>query len=72
MGRLTDRERQVLAAMAEGKSNVGIGQELYLSQKTVEAHIGSIFMKLDIPAAGDVNRRVQAVLYWLSAALTQA
>ncbi len=66
LDRLTERERAVLAAMAEGRSNAGIGQQLFLSRKTVEAHIASIFVKLDMPAEGDVNRRVRAVLRWLS------
>lgn len=65
--RLTDRERAVLAAMAEGKSNSGISQRLYLSPKTVEAHIASIFAKLEMPVEGDTNRRVRAVLRWLNA-----
>jgi DNA-binding NarL/FixJ family response regulator len=67
LDRLTDRERAVLAAMAEGRSNIGIGQQLYLSPKTVEAHIASIFAKLDMPVEGDTNRRVRAVLHWLNA-----
>lgn len=67
LDRLTDRERDVLAAMAEGKSNSGISQQLYLSPKTVETHIASIFAKLDMPVEGDTNRRVRAVLHWLNA-----
>jgi DNA-binding NarL/FixJ family response regulator len=63
---LSDRERQVLASMAAGKSNHGISQQLYLSEKTVETHISSIFSKLGIAADGTVNRRVHAVLHWLS------
>lgn len=63
--RLTEREHGVLAAMAEGRSNNGIGHQLYLSPKTVEAHIASIFAKLDLPAEPDANRRVRAVLHWL-------
>jgi DNA-binding NarL/FixJ family response regulator len=67
LDRLTDRERAVLAAMAEGKSNIGIGQQLYLSPKTVETHIAGIFTKLDMPIESDTNRRVRAVLHWLNA-----
>lgn len=67
LDRLTDRERAVLGAMAEGKSNIGISQQLYLSPKTVEAHIASIFTKLDMPIEGDTNRRVRAALHWLNA-----
>lgn len=67
VARLTDRERAVLTAMAEGRSNNGISRQLYLSPKTVEAHIASIFMKLDLPAEPDINRRVRAVVHWLNA-----
>jgi DNA-binding NarL/FixJ family response regulator len=63
--RLTERERDVLRLMAEGRSNAGIGRELYLSQKTVEAHIASVFAKLDMVPDADENRRVRAVLAWL-------
>ena len=67
LDRLTDRERDVLRLMAEGRSNLGIAQKLYLSQKTVEAHAAAIFTKLDLPVAADDNRRVLAVLTWLRA-----
>jgi DNA-binding NarL/FixJ family response regulator len=62
---LTDRERQVLALMAEGRSNQAIGQRLFLSPKTVEAHVHSIFTRLDLHAAPDDHRRVLAVLAFL-------
>ena len=67
LDRLTERECDVLRLMAEGRSNLGIAQKLYLSQKTVEAHAAAIFTKLDLPVAADDNRRVLAVLTWLRA-----
>lgn len=62
---LTPRERDVLALMAEGRSNHGICQKLYLAPKTVEGHVRSIFSKLDIVADADDHRRVLAVLTYL-------
>jgi DNA-binding NarL/FixJ family response regulator len=64
---LTAREREILALMAEGRSNRGICQKLYLSPKTVESHIHSIFAKLGIATAADDHRRVLAVLTYLRA-----
>ncbi|HZD24611.1 MAG TPA: response regulator transcription factor [Acidimicrobiia bacterium] len=63
--RLTEREREVLAAMAEGKTNSGISETLFMSEKTVESHVRSIFMKLDLHSDQHTNRRVLAVLQWL-------
>jgi len=67
MAELTARERDVLAHMAQGRSNAGIGQALGLSPRTVEAHVASVFQKLRLPAGEDDNRRVLAVLTWLRA-----
>jgi DNA-binding NarL/FixJ family response regulator len=62
---LTPREREVLALIAEGRSNRGICQSLWLSPKTVETHIRSVFAKLGIAEAPEDNRRVLAVLAFL-------
>jgi DNA-binding NarL/FixJ family response regulator len=62
---LTTREREILALMAEGRSNRGICQKLFLSPKTVESHVHSIFLKLGVTAAADDHRRVIAVLAYL-------
>jgi DNA-binding NarL/FixJ family response regulator len=64
---LTDREREVLTLMAEGRSNQAISQRLFLSPKTVEAHVRSIFTRLDLSATPDDHRRVLAVLAFLRA-----
>jgi len=64
---LTEREREVLALIAEGRSNYGIAEVLVLSPKTVEAHIGRILAKLDLDDAPDYHRRVLAVLAFLRA-----
>ena len=64
---LTDREREVLGLMAEGRSNSAISQTLFLSPKTVEANVGQIFRKLDLPPSPDDHRRVLAVLECLRA-----
>ena len=65
LGALTERERAVLALMAQGRSNSGLSAELCLSAKTVEAHVRSIFTKLDLPPATIDHRRVLAVLAFL-------
>lgn len=62
---LTDREREVLAAMAEGHTNQGIAEVLHMSPKTVETHTRSIFQKLDLLPGDDYHRRVVAVVTWL-------
>jgi DNA-binding NarL/FixJ family response regulator len=62
---LTAREREVLALMAEGHSNSAIGERLFIGQKTVETHIGTIFSKLELLPGQEVDRRVRAVLTYL-------
>ena len=62
MQRLTARERTVLAAVAEGKSNQAIAELLHLSEASVEKHITAIFQKLELEADGTGNRRVLAAL----------
>jgi len=64
--RLTAREREVLAAVAEGMNNAAVAAELIISDKAVAKHINSIFSKLDLGDADDTHRRVKAVLLWLS------
>jgi DNA-binding NarL/FixJ family response regulator len=67
LGQLTPREREVLALMAEGRSNSGIAARLTVSDRAVEKHISSIFWKLDLPATREDHRRVLAVLAWTEA-----
>ena len=62
---LTEREREVLSVMAEGRSNQAICRRLFLSPKTVEAYVRSVFQKLELTAGPDDNRRVLAVLAFL-------
>jgi DNA-binding NarL/FixJ family response regulator len=66
---LTPREREVLALMAEGRTNVGIAKRLFVSERTVETHVASILAKLDVTAGEDDHRRVLAVVAYLRAAL---
>jgi DNA-binding NarL/FixJ family response regulator len=62
LGRLSERERRVLELMAEGLTNTGIAQRLFLSERTVEAHVRHVLLKLDIPETAEGHRRVIAVL----------
>jgi DNA-binding NarL/FixJ family response regulator len=64
---LSEREVEVLAAMAEGLSNKAIGERLWISGNTVEKHVKSIFGKLELPASEDDHRRVLAVVRFLDA-----
>ncbi len=66
LAELTPRERQLLAEIAEGKSNAAIAESLVLTKRAVEKHINSIFAKLDLPEAQDVSRRVKATLVYLA------
>jgi DNA-binding NarL/FixJ family response regulator len=66
-GALNERERAVLRLMAEGRSNLGIGKELYLSARTVETHVTNVFAKLGLAASDADNNRVRAVLEFLRA-----
>ena len=63
---LTAREREILAHMAEGKSNAAIASALFVTERAVEKHTNSIFAKLGLAEVRDVNRRVKAVLVYLS------
>jgi len=65
---LTMREREVLELMAEGLTNTGIAKRLHVSERTIEAHVRHVLMKLDVPETEDANRRVLAVLAHLTAA----
>ena len=60
--RLTPREREILALLAEGRSNAGVARQLGISQRTVEAACAQVFQKLDLEPSPDLNRRVLAVL----------
>ena len=67
LAQLTDREREVLELMAQGLTNAGIARRLYLSERTVEAHVRHVLAKLDVPTHEEGHRRVLAVLAHLSA-----
>lgn len=62
---LSDREREVLAVVAQGHSNSAVAAVLFLSERTVEAHMRSVFSKLDLRDDGTTHRRVRAVVAWL-------
>jgi DNA-binding NarL/FixJ family response regulator len=64
--RLTPREREILALVAEGRSNTAIAESLGVTKRAVERHINGIFAKLGLPEDGDVNRRVKATLLYLA------
>lgn len=66
LSELTAREREVLAAVAEGKNNAAIGETLHLSEGAVEKHISSIFSKLGVSEEQDIHRRVKAALIYLA------
>jgi len=65
VSRLTPREREVLALMAEGRSNQGIADEIHVTLRAVEKYVSSIFTKLDMPTAPTESKRVLAVLLYL-------
>ena len=65
LDRMTDRERDVLTLMAQGRSNHAIAEQLCMAEKTVESHVSSIFTKLDLVPAHQDHRRVLAVLAFL-------
>jgi serine/threonine-protein kinase PknK len=67
LGDLTPRELEVLALVAEGRSNAGIARQLWVSEGAVEKHVRSIMTKLRLPATGDEHRRVLAVITYLEA-----
>jgi serine/threonine-protein kinase PknK len=65
LDQLTDREREVLALMAEGRSNAGIARRLWITEGTVEKHVRSIMCRMSLTETGDNHRRVLAVLAYL-------
>jgi DNA-binding NarL/FixJ family response regulator len=69
LAELTPREREVLALVAEGRTNASIAKELWLTEKTVETHVRSILGKLDLPQDGGTHRRVLAVVTYLRASV---
>jgi DNA-binding NarL/FixJ family response regulator len=62
----TDRERDVLASVAQGLTNAGVARRLVVSERTVEAHLRAVFLKLGISDNGDDHRRVRAVITFLA------
>ena len=67
LSELTPREHEVLAELAQGKSNAAIAESLVLTKRAVEKHINSIFLKLGLSDAQDVSKRVKAALLFLAA-----
>lgn len=67
LARLSDREREILDLLAEGRSNIAIAEHLHLAARSVEKHVTAIFTKLDLPPARSDHRRVLAVLRYLNA-----
>ena len=65
LAQLSAREQEVLALMAEGRSNAGIGRRLWVAEGTVEKHVRNILMKLNLPETDDDHRRVRAVIAFL-------
>ncbi len=65
LAQLTEREREVLEQMAQGKNNAAIARSLFLTERAIEKHINSLFHKLDLSEEVDVHRRVMAVLAFL-------
>lgn len=65
LGELSDREREILSLMAEGRTNHGIAEQLYLSERTVESHVRRVLLKLGVPDTPDDHKRVLAVLAYL-------
>ena len=66
LAQLTEREREVLAEIASGKSNSAIAESLVLTKRAVEKHINTIFMKLGLTNAEEISRRVKAALIYLA------
>jgi DNA-binding NarL/FixJ family response regulator len=64
---LTERESEVLRELAAGRSNAATAKALFMSERAVEKHVGSVFQKLGLSTEADVNRRVMAVLAYLEA-----
>jgi DNA-binding NarL/FixJ family response regulator len=71
LAELSEREREILGLMAEGLNNAGVARRLFVSERTVEAHVRHLLLKLDIPQTDDGHRRVLAVLAYLSEARAQ-
>ena len=68
---LTPREREVIELVAEGRSNKGIGERLVITERAVQKHVTSIFMKLDLQQSDDDHRRILAVLAYMAPIRTE-